>query len=179
MHPEIKTEFPETACFFAKAGIGTQTEFPVCQNVKSALRKVPWAPSEVKRREIHRPFDPRAPRCSGRGPNPTEGIGTKTEFPKTECSSRSAPGPGSAWQSATSRLCYLLVKFGFPSKSISKSHFLLISQCRHCRSDSRGQRYFPVVGFPIVLVIPKRSFRPLRQISIPIDGSLRAASAST
>ena len=83
-----------------KVGIGTKTEFPVCQNVKSALRKVPWASSEVKRREIHRPFDPRAPRCSGRGPEPLDaggapffegfwwnsgfvkvGIGTETEFP--------------------------------------------------------------------------------------------------
>ena len=47
---------------FVKVGIGTKTEFPVCQIVKRALRKVPWAPSEVRRREIHRPLE-RNPDC--------------------------------------------------------------------------------------------------------------------
>ena len=55
----------------------------------------------------------------------------------------------------------------------------MISKCRHCRSDSRGQRLFRVVDVLTVLVISTRSFRPSRQILILTDGSLRAASAST
>jgi len=55
----------------------------------------------------------------------------------------------------------------------------MISKCRHCRSDSRGQKLFRVVDVLTVLVISTGSFRPSRQILILTDGSLRAASAST